>query len=47
MVAALIHGLVDNSYFLIDLSMITWFLLAIAGLHGRQLRDLRLQREPG
>jgi O-antigen ligase len=33
MLAGIAHGLVDNSYFLIDLSMITWFLFAIASLH--------------
>jgi O-antigen ligase len=36
MLASLIHGLVDNSYFLIDLSMITWFLFAVASLHDRE-----------
>lgn len=32
MLAGLLHGLVDNSYFLIDLSMLTWLLFAIASL---------------
>lgn len=32
MLAALLHGLVDNVYFLIDLSMLTWLFFAIASL---------------
>jgi len=40
MLAALIHGLIDESYFLPDLSMLTWLLFAIAALsapNGRRL----------
>ncbi len=32
MLAGLIHGLIDESYFLIDLSMLTWLFFAIASL---------------
>jgi O-antigen ligase len=39
MLASLIHGMVDNSYFLIDLSMVTWFLFAIASLHENTPRE--------
>jgi len=37
MLAGLVHGLVDNSYFLVDLSAITWVLFAIASLASAPL----------
>jgi hypothetical protein len=32
MVAAFVHGTIDNFFFLIDLAFIWWFLLAIADI---------------
>jgi O-antigen ligase len=32
MIASLIHGLIDNVYFLIDLSMLFWYLMAIVSI---------------
>jgi O-antigen ligase len=39
MLAALVHGLVDNSYFLIDLSLIFWYLVALASFLARRDPD--------
>lgn len=35
-IAALLHGLVDNGYFLIDLSMVFWVMLSIVALYASE-----------
>jgi O-antigen ligase len=37
MLAGLIHGMVDNGYFLVDLSALTWLLFAIASMYATSL----------
>ena len=41
MIAALVHGLVDNFYFVADLAVVFWLQLALVDLEWRALRQSR------
>jgi len=39
MLAGLLHGLVDNGYFLVDLSALMWLMFGIASMFSSALID--------
>ena len=47
MLEGLVHGLIDNSFFLIDLAMIFWLFFALMALLQRFSAHAPLERQPG